>query len=86
MVGGMLTFDVVVENGECRVETPILHPTVTQYSMNRDSLQVYLLEDYNETLAKAHGTLVHSPNFSMAWINEHVKGIVAEEFLPPYFE
>ncbi len=86
MVGGMLTFDVVMEDGKCRVETPVLHPTVTQYSKNRDSLQVYLLEDYSESLAKVHGTLVHSPDFSLSWIYNHVKNIVTEEFLPPYFE
>ncbi|MBO5671308.1 MAG: CapA family protein [Clostridia bacterium] len=87
MVGGMLNFDIVKKDGVCSLENPVLDITVTQYSKNRDSLQVYLLEDYTDDLANAHGcTLKHSPDFSLAWIDSHVRGIVAEEFLPAYFE
>ncbi len=86
MVGGMLAFDIVMKDGVCRIESPILHPTVTQYSLNRDSLEVYLLEDYTEALAKAHGTIYHSPSFSLAWIYKHVTSIITDEFLPAYFE
>ncbi len=86
MVGGMLSFDIVMKDGVCRIESPILNPTVTQYSLNRDSLEVYLLGDYTEALAKAHGTIYHSPSFSLAWIYKHVSSIVTDEFLPTYFE
>ncbi len=86
MVGGMLTFDILMEDGVCTVENPILNPTVTQYSMNRDSLGIYMLSDYTEELAKAHGTLVHSPDFSLEWIYKHVRSIISDEFLPVYFE
>lgn len=87
MVGGMLNFDIVKEDGVCTLENPVMDITVTQYSKNRDSLQVYLLEDYTDDLAKAHGcTVKHSPDFSLQWIESHVRGIVAEEFLPAYFE
>ncbi len=87
MVGGMLTFDVVMENGACRLESPVMEITVTQYSMNRDSLAVYSLENYTDDLAKAHGTnLKNAFQFDLAWIYRHVRSIIAEEFLPPYFE
>ncbi len=86
MVGGMLSFDVVMKDGVCTVDKPILNPTVTQYSLNRDSLEVYLLEDYTEALAKVHGTIYHSPSFSLSWIHKHVMSIVSDEFLPTYFE
>ncbi len=86
MIGGMLSFEIVMKDGVCRIESPILNPTVTQYSMNRDSLEVYLLEDYTEELAKAHGTNYHSPGYSVAWIYKHVTSIITDEFLPAYFE
>ncbi len=87
MVGGMFTFDVVMKNGKCSIENPILNPTVTQYSKNRDGLQIYLLEDYTDALAEAHGcTVKHSPDFSLQWIYKHVRSIISEEFLPAYFE
>lgn len=86
MVGGMLTFDIVMKDGVCTVETPILNPIVTHYTINRDGLQVYPLEEYTEDLAQTHGTLYYSPAFSLAWIYKHVMSIVADEFLPTYFE
>ena len=86
MIGGMLTFDVVMEDGVCRIESPVLNPTVTHYSMNRDSLQLYMLEDYTDELAGKHGTLKHSADFSLKWIYKHVRSIVDEDFLPAYFE
>lgn len=87
MVGGMLNFDIVKKDGVCILENPVMDITVTQYSKNRDGLQVYMLEDYTADLAKAHGcTVKHSPDFSLKWIDSHVRGIIAEEFLPAYFE
>lgn len=87
MVGGMLNFDIVRKDGICSLENVVMDITVTQYSKNRDSLQVYLLEDYTDAIAKEHGcTVKHSPDFSLQWIDSHVRGIVSEEFLPPYFE
>ncbi len=87
MVGGMLNFDIVKKDGVCVLENPVMDITVTQYSKDRDSLQIYMLEDYTEDLARAHGcTVKHSPDFSLQWIDSHVRGIIAEEFLPAYFE
>ena len=87
MIGGMISFDLVKgTDGTCAVESPVLYPTVTHYSMQRDGLQIYMLEDYTETLAARHGCLAHSADFSLAWIYRHVRSIVKEEFLPAYFE
>ncbi len=87
MVGGMLCFDIVKKDGACVLENPVLDITVTQYSKDRDSLQVYMLEDYTDDLAGEHGcTVKHSTDFSLQWIDSHVRGIVDEEFLPAYFE
>jgi poly-gamma-glutamate synthesis protein (capsule biosynthesis protein) len=89
MIGGMLTFDVVMnEAGECTLENPVLSPTVTHYSLKRDGLQLYMLEDYTEELAQKHGTtLKENPKpFTIQWIYSHVRSIIDESFLPAYFE
>ena len=83
MVGGMLTFDIVMdERGVCTVENPLLNPTVTHYSMNRDGLQLYMLEDYTQELAKKHGCSLYTTDFSLDWIYKHVFSIIDAEFLP----
>lgn len=89
MIGGMLTFDVVVdEDGKCVLENIVFRPTVTHYSFDRDSLQLYMLEDYTEDMAKNHGTTLKSnpAPFTLQWIYSHVRSVIDEAFLPEYFE
>ena len=89
MIGGMLTFDVVMdETGECTLDNIIFRPTVTHYSLNRDGLQLYMLEDYTDELAKKHGTTLQSnpAPFTLQWIYSHVRSVIDEAFLPEYFE
>ncbi|MBQ5887257.1 MAG: CapA family protein [Clostridia bacterium] len=89
MIGGMLTFDVVKDNGgECTLENIVFRPTVTHYSFNRDGLQLYMLEDYTEDMAKTHGTTLKSnpAPFTLQWIYSHVRSVIDETFLPEYFE
>lgn len=87
MVGGMLTFDLVrSDDGNISLENPFFRLTVTHYSMSRDGLQIYMLEDYTEELASAHGCTLNSPEFSLSWIFSHVTTIIDSEFLPEYFE
>ena len=87
MVGGMLTFDVVLEpSGTCRIEEPVFRPTVTHYSMNRDGLQIYMLEDYTEALAAGHGCKLYTTDFSLAWIDRYVTSVIDRSFLPAHFD
>lgn len=87
MIGGMLTFDILMDaSGACTVENPVLHPTVTHYSMQRDGLQIFMLEDYTAALAAAHGCKLNTTDFSMDWIDRHVRSIIDSEFLPAYFD
>lgn len=89
MIGGMLTFDVVKsDSGECTLENIVFRPTVTHYSFNRDGLQLYMLEDYTEDMAKTHGTTLKSnpAPFTLQWIYSHVRSVIDEAFLPEYFE
>ena len=74
--------------GECTLEDIVFRPTVTHYSFTRDGLQLYMLEDYTEDLAKKHGTtLKENPKpFTLSWIYSHVRSVIDEAFLPENFE
>ncbi|MBE6559483.1 MAG: CapA family protein [Ruminococcaceae bacterium] len=97
MIGGMLCFDIVMdESGRCKVDKPMMDITVNHYAGKKDSaqqygvyrhaMQMYMLDDYTEALAAEHGCRFFSSEFSVKWIEKHVRAIIAEEFLPPYFE
>ena len=87
MVGGMLTFEVVLDpSGACSVENPVFRITVTHYSMNRDGLQIYMLEDYTDEMASRHGCKLYTTDFSLAWIERYVKSVIDDSFLPPVFD
>lgn len=86
MVGGMVTFEIVQSpNGELHIENPIFNPTMCHYSMNRDGLQMYMLEDYTEELAKKHGSQLHGA-FTLDTLKEYITKNIAEEFLPTYLK
>ncbi len=86
MVGGALTFDIVKEkDGEARIENPVLLPTMCHYSMTRDTLQMYMLEDYTEAQLKVHGSQLKGA-FTMQTLYGYVKNTIAPEFLPEFFK
>ena len=86
MVGGALTFDIVKEKGgEARIENPVLVPTMCHYSMTRDTLQMYLLQDYTEAQLKAHGSQLKGA-FTMQTLYGYVKDNIKPEFLPEFFK
>ncbi|MBQ4327990.1 MAG: CapA family protein [Clostridia bacterium] len=86
MVGGALTFDIVKEkDGEAKIENPVLVPTMCHYSMTRDTLQMYLLQDYTEELLRAHGSQLKGA-FTMQTLHGYVKDNISPEFLPEFFK
>ena len=86
MVGGILTFDIVKdEKGDAHIEEPLLVPMMCHYSMTRDSLKLYRLEDYTAELAMAHGAQLNGA-FSMETLYGYVKKTIPDEFLPESFK
>ncbi len=86
MVGGILTFDIVQDDlGETRVENPLLVPMMCHYSMTRDSLKLYTLENYTDELVSAHGAQLNGA-FTMDTLYGYVKNTIDEEFLPDSFK
>ncbi|MBR6603255.1 MAG: CapA family protein, partial [Clostridia bacterium] len=86
MVGGILTFDIVMDDlGEIKIENPILIPTMCHYSMTRDSLKLYTLENYTEELLMAHGSQLKR-SFTMKTLLDRLKSTISSEFLPEAFK
>lgn len=85
MVGGILTFDIVKDDSGAFIEKPLLVPTVCHYSMTRDSLQIYKLEDYSSTLASAHGAQKNGA-FTLATLKGYVTDTVDKQFLPDFLK
>ncbi len=85
MVGGILTFDIVEDDMGARIENPMLIPTMCHYSMTRDSLKLYTLENYTEALLKSHGSQLQRA-FTMNTLLDRLKNTVSSEFLPEAFK
>lgn len=85
MVGGLASFDIVKDGAGTRVENAALIPTACHYSMDRDGLQLYELEDYTQSLAEAHGSQKHIP-FTYEDMKKLATDAVSAEFLPNYLK
>lgn len=84
LVGTLCTFDLVKNaDGTTAVENPMCVPTVCHYSLNRDGLQIYRLEDYSEALAAQHGSTLKN-EFTYALLQKFIKETVSAEFLPEF--
>lgn len=82
MVGGILTFDIVCETGiDPYIDNVVFVPTMTHYSMTRDSLALYRLSDYTPELAKAHGAQLNGA-FTYDTLKRYVTDTIPAEFLP----
>ena len=93
MVGGFLTFDIVVpEEGKPYIDSPLFIPTVTHYQTQpatgtRFGLQVYLLEDYSEELVRIHGSQLRPGGaFTYDTLLRCVSTNLRAAFLPAFYQ
>ena len=86
MVGGLLTFDILKkEDGSITIEAPLLIPTLTFYSMKRDGLQIYKLEDVTNDIVNSHGSQLKGA-FTLSTLKKYVTDSVSSEFLPNFIK
>ena len=85
MVGGVLTFDVVMNpiTRQVDINDVLLVPTVTHYDRGYSFIRVYPLEEYTAELAAVHGVRSQG-EFSMDFIYRLLKRIVSAEYLPEW--
>lgn len=84
VIGGMLRYDITkdfetdkVTVGNVRFET-----IVTHYVSGSHDVQIYPLSQYSDALAKKQATRIKQSDFSVAYIENFVKEVIPEEFLP----
>ncbi len=94
MVGGLVGFDIVKDADGCRIEAPYLTPIVCHYNADpsikdsqglpfRDGLNIYLLKDYTEALAKEHGSQLYGA-FTLDTLRSYVTDTVDAEFIADF--
>lgn len=86
MVGMILTFTIektTQPDGSSitTVQNPLFYPTVNHYDANYANIRIYLLRDYTDDLAAAHGVREKFPGFSCGYITSMLKENVDEQFL-----
>ncbi len=86
MVGGMLSFDIsYTDKSDVTIENPLLTPTVTFYSMNRDDIKVYKFSDFTKEQYQKHGCILNE-NISYGKLIDYVTNTISAEFLPEDFK
>lgn len=95
MVGMMVSFDIVTDDGEPYVTNVMAIPTVTNYIDHptkddlkyRQDVYVYLLEDYTEEMASDHGCNSNeSKDVTLDVLRSYITDNVSDEFLPDYLK
>ncbi len=95
MVGMMVSFDIVTNDGEPYIANVKAIPTVTNYVDHptkddlkyRQDVYVCLLEDYTEEKASNHGCNSNeSKDVTLDTLKSYITDNVAKEFLPEWFK
>lgn len=86
MIGMILTFTIEKTTqpdgtSSTVIRDPLFYPTVNHYDANYANIRIYLLKDYSDELAAAHGVRGNFPGFSLSYITSMLQENVASEFL-----
>ena len=86
ILGGMVSFDVEKfgENGTPVVKNVLFTPTVFDYNINFYNNHIFLLEDYTDEQARAHGIRYYGNSTTLARLKGYVIDTISAEFLPDY--
>ncbi len=86
MVGGIIEFDIVSENGNAYIENPVFTPTMYHFEKNFRGNKVYYLQDYTKELANKHAVSNYYGN-SMSYerLYKYVTDTIDAEFLSTEF-
>ncbi len=85
MLGGLMTFDIVRENGDYSIENPVFLPTVFHYDQRFRETCVYYLEDYTEELASQHGVQRYGNTLSLSALKQYLTQYIDAAFLPEQY-
>ena len=88
-LGGMITFDFVINEGETYIENVIFKPTVSHYISKKEDIEntrrgfkIYMLDEYTNELAASHGLNGYNGiEISPDNYQQIVENIIPEQFL-----
>ncbi len=95
MVGMMVSFDIVTNDGEPYIKNVKVIPTVTHYSPapsgkgleQRGDVAVYLMENYTDEMAKSHGCNENeSKTVTLDKLKSYITDNVPTEYLPEFLK
>lgn len=88
ILGGMIAFDVekLGENGRASVTNVRFIPTVFDYTRSFYNNHIFLLEDYTDAQAKAHGIAYYGNHTTLDRLVGYVKKTIDAEFLPDFLK
>ena len=83
LIGGVLDYSVTreTEGGEVTLTDYSLNPVVTHYDSGYRNNRIYLLDDYTDELAAAHGVRARYESFSLGYIDSLLEEVVGREVL-----
>lgn len=88
ILGGMITFDItrLGESGKAKIENAIFLPTVFDYNKSFYNNHIFMLEDYTDAQARAHGIAYYGNYTTLDTLVGYVKKTIAAEFLPDWLK
>lgn len=85
MLGGLVTFDIVQQGDDFRIENPIFNPTVFHFGPSYYNGKIYLLKDFTPELESTFGN-VYGITDGYDELSSIVKELIDDEFLPDYLK
>ena len=88
ILGGMVAFDVekLGEDGRAEVKNVRFIPTVFDYNRSFYNNHIFLLENYTDAQAKAHGIAYYGNRTTLDRLVGYVKKTIDAEFLPDFLK
>ncbi len=84
MVGITASFDIVYEDGDCRIENASVIPTFCYQTKSYKNTELLLLENLTEKMAEKHHCNYKGDKVTVAAARKIVTETIDEEFLPDY--
>ncbi len=82
LLGGMMTFDIVREDGRVFIDKPIMRPTIYYYNKSFYKNSTYFFEDFTEDMAKSCGLSYYGRSMTLERMRSYVEKTISKEFLP----
>ena len=81
MLGGMISFDMVLTDGVPAIENVVFIPTVYYFDTSFYQNQVYYLSDFTEEMANSHGISYYGNSLSLDTLKKYLSATIDPQFL-----